>query len=886
MPRLRPSVAAAREQLARGREELCQRHRSGVRGVEVSRGITELMDQVVLGLFRSAVADLGLGGLDIGQQVAVVVHGGFGRRELAPYSDIDLMILCPAGTERRVQPLMSRLLQDVSDVRLQLGHSVRTASDACQLARDDPATFTSLAEARLLEGSTALFEQFWQKFEQMARWRRRRFMGAVEHARQQERAQYGETVYLLEPNVKRSPGGLRDVQLLRWFGFAAHGTTDAADLCRRGLIEPGDLAALQGTTEFLLRLRNEMHFHAAKAHDLLDRREQVRLAEVGGYTGRDGLLPVEQFMQEYFERTSAVHDLVERFVSQCRPARMSELLDVFSHQVEGDFRVGATISATRQGHAKLGQLTEILRLADLANQYDKRIAPATVEAVRQAVRNLPPEVPPEAARRFMSLLAHPARLGELLRILHHARVLQRLVPGFAHARGLLQFNEYHRYTVDEHSLQAIERATEFQRLDTPLGHAYRTVRNKPILHLALLIHDLGKGYAEDHSEVGRRLAEENAALLGLPKSDTELLKFLVHKHLLMSHLAFRRDTGDERLIQDFVTQVGSPEVLQLLYVLTCADLAAVGPDVFNDWKRDVLTALYNRTMWRLDAEHRAITSEEHLRQSREAVRAALEATRDVALADGAWFDEQIEALPAAYFESHAPADIARELLRLHALPPGEVVVQARYVAENDTLEYTISTHEAVTPGVFHKLTGALSSQGLEILSAEINTLARGLIVDRFVVRDNDFHGRPPLERIDAVRGALRVALLAGAEKPPAFRRVWRARQGSRPADIAPQPTRVAADNNTSERFTVLDVFATDRTGLLYTITRSLFELGLSVSVAKIATYLDQVLDVFYVTDGAGQKITDEPRLAEIRRVVVERIGELESVDEAASREAV
>jgi [protein-PII] uridylyltransferase len=833
--------------------------------------MTDLMDQVMLGLFHAAASDLSRADRPpLADQVAVVVHGGFGRRELAPYSDIDLMILCQGGAERQVQPLMSRLLQDVSDVRLQLGHSVRTASDACQLARDDPATFTSLAEARFLAGNQSLFGEFWQKFQQMVRWRRRRLMAAIENARRQERAQYGETIYLLEPNIKRSRGGLRDVQLLRWFGFAAHGAAEPGELSRLGMLEEDDFRAIRDATEFLLQLRNEMHFHAGKAHDVLDRREQVRLAAVGRYPGRDGLLPVEQFMQEYFERTGAVNSVVQRFMSHCRPARMSELLDLFSHQVDGHYRVGAYVSLTRQGQAKLGELTEILRLAELANLYDKPIAQATVEAVRLAARRLPDELSPEAAQRFMALLGHPLRLGELLRVLHQTGVLERLVPGFVHARGLLQFNEYHKFTVDEHSLQAVERVTEFQRDEGPLGQAYRGIRNKPILHLALLIHDLGKGYPEDHSEVGRRLAEQNADLLGLSTADKELLKFLVHKHLLMSHLAFRRDTSDERLILDFVGQVGSPEVLQLLYVLTCADLAAVGPDVFNDWKRDVLTALYNRGMRHLDADRKAMTSDEHLRQLHGAVRTALGT-----VSDEAWFDEQIDALPVAYFEAHEPREVARELVRLQAIPPREVVVQARYVAENETLEYTISTHEEVTAGVFYKLTGALTSQGLEILSAEINTLARGLIVDRFVVRDNDFQGQPPLERIEAVRTALRGALLAAEDKPPAFRRLWQARQGTRPTEIAPPPTRVAADNNTSDRFTVLDVFATDRTGLLYTIARALFDLNLSVSVAKIATYLDQVVDVFYVTDRAGAKVTDEARLAEIRGFVVQRIEEFE-----------
>jgi [protein-PII] uridylyltransferase len=875
MSRLRPAVAVAREQLAQGRSALHERHRAGAGGLEICRAMTDLMDQVVLGLCRAADAEVSGHGASLAEQVAVVVHGGFGRRELAPYSDIDLMILCQSGAETRVHPLMSRLLQDVSDVRLQLGHSVRTISDACQLARDDPATFTSLAEARFLAGRQSLFDDFWQKFVQMARWRRRRFMVAVETARQQERAQFGETVYLLEPNIKRSCGALRDVQLLRWFGFAAYGVADPEALHRRGFLDEDDLRVVQNGVEFLLRLRNEMHFHAGKAHDLLDRREQVRLAAVGRYPGRDGLLPVEQFMQEYFERTQAVNQVVEQFMAQCRPARMSQLLDVFSHQVEGNYRVGAYIAATRQGQAKLGQLSEILRLAELANLYDKPIAPATLDVLRLAARQLPDDVQPEAAQRFMAVLGHPARLGEVLRVLHHAGVLERLVPGFVHARGLLQFNEYHKFTVDEHSLQAVERATKFQEDQGPLGQAYRGVRNKPILHLALLIHDLGKGYAEDHSEVGRRLAEQNAAHLGLSASDAELLKFLVHKHLLMSHLAFRRDTSDERLILDFVGQVGSPEVLQLLYVLTCADLAAVGPEVFNDWKRDVLTALYNRAMRHLDADRKVMTSDQHLGQLREAVWTALGASAKDAGFDEAWFNEQIDALPVAYLEAHGPREIARELCRLHELPPREVVVQARYVPENETLEYTISTHEEVTAGVFYKLTGALTSQGLEILFAEINTLARGLIVDRFVVRDNDFQGKPPPERIEAVRAALRQALLTTTDKAPSFRRLWRQRQGSRTADLAPPPTRVVADNNTSDRFTVLDVFATDRTGLLYTIARALFDLGLSVSVAKIATYLDQVVDVFYVTDRAGGKITDEARLTEIRRFVVQRIEEFD-----------
>jgi [protein-PII] uridylyltransferase len=867
---LRPAILAAKERLAQGRETLRQRHESGSAGVQVCQAATELLDGLILDLFQSAVADLDQSGLL--SQIALVPLGGFGRRELAPFSDIDLMILYEPTAEPRVRPLVERMVRDVSDIGVSLGHSARTISAACQLARGDASIFTALTEARFLAGSTELFAAFQQQLQQMARRRRKALIRLVADARDQERAQYGETVYLLEPNLKRSRGGLRDIQLLRWLGFAAHETSDLLGLHRSGALSEEDFTTLRDAGEYLLQLRNEMHFHAGKAHDVLDRSEQVRLAKAAGYQMRDGLLPVEQFMQEYFERTKAVSNVATRFTAACRPASgMASLLEpLIAHQVEGDFRVGSHISATRRGRAKLRDLCEILRLADLANRYDKPIALDTVEALREAARHLPDELSPAAAQRFLALLEHPARLGDVLRVLHEARILERIIPGFARARSLLQFNEYHKYTVDEHCIHSVERVTKFLHDPGPVGEAYRGIKNKSLLHLALLLHDLGKGHVEDHSEVGARLAEETAVRLRLPAHDAETLRFLVHKHLLMSHLSFRRDTSDERLLLDFVGQVGSPEVLQMLFVLTCADLAAVGPDVFNDWKRDVLAGVYRRAMGRLDASHRAMTSAERLRQLHDAVWQKLGQVHDTA-----WFADQIAALPASYFDTRSPEEIARELAALHDLPAREVVVRGRYETKHGTVEFTIMTNEEVTPGVFYKLTGALTSHGLEILAAEINTLAHGLIVDRFVVHDNDFDGQPPAGRIESVCEALRNALFCPTDKPPAFRRLWRSRQGRRPAEIAPPPTRVVIDNSTSERYTIVDVFTLDRMGLLYTIARALFDLGLSVSLAKIGTYLDQVVDVFYVIDLQGHKVHDDHRVAEVRDTLLARIAALE-----------
>jgi [protein-PII] uridylyltransferase len=522
--------------------------------------------------------------------------------------------------------------------------------------------------------------------------------------------------------------------------------------------------------------------------------------------------------------------------------------------------------ATRRGLQKLaGSLTEIVRLADLANLYDAPIAPATWEFIRRQAPQLSGEPSPEACRCFLSLLSHPGRLGPLLRDLHGAGILERFIPEFARARGLLQFNQYHKYTVDEHCLRAVEFAAQLASDPGPLGRVYRGIAEKHVLHLALLIHDLGKGFLEDHREIGLKIAQQAARRLGLPPHEAESLSFLVHKHLRMNHLAFRRDTSEEDMIVRFAVQVGSPKLLQMLFVLTAADLAAVGPEVWDGWKAEIVTDLYHRTMQQLAGESPATTIDALLDQRRGEIRDCLGPA-----VEDPWFLRQIAALPSGYLSVTAPPQVAADLQLLHGMDPGAVIATAQYIAETATVLFTIGASEQITPGIFHKLTGALTSHGLEIRSAQIHTLADGLVLDRFWVHDPDFAGQPPPERLDQVKHSLSRSLLDPDARQPSFRRTWSlgkhhavARPGLR--------TRVSADNSTSGRCTILDVITLDRTGLLYAITRTLYEMELSVWRAKIGTYLDQVVDVFYVTDRQDRKIEDQARLDEISRRLVEVI---------------
>ena len=870
MSSLRCNVLVAKERLAEGRQECKQRHQSGCSGVEVCAINSDLRDAILRALFEAALEDLGEAGpKGLKSQLALVAHGGYGRRDVAPYSDVDLMILHAPAAASRTAPLADRLLRDVFDTGLVLSHSVRTRPQACRLAISDPLICTSLLESRLLAGDPALFDRFVRDFRRRIH-RRFRFLSAqISRARREERARYGETVFLLEPNIKRSRGGLRDLQLVRWLGLARWGCGDFGQLQTLGVLSQEDQATLQRAGEFLLWLRNELHFHAEQAADVLDRAEQLRIATVLGYQPAIGVLPVEQFMRDYFRHTDGVSHVAARFeVATLARDRLSRVVTaVFGHRTGPGVRVGpAGIMTTRHGLTKLhGDLAAIMRLVDLANLYDVPIAPATWEAVRREAPGLPNVPPPEACRHFLSLLSHPARLGPLLRDLHEACILERFVPEFAHVRGLLQFNQYHKYTVDEHCLRTVECATELQSNSGPLGRVYRSLAQKRVLHLALLIHDLGKGALEDHREVGLNIARQAAARLGLGPHEAETVAFLVHKHLLMNHLAFRRDTSDEQLVVRFAVQVGSPELLQMLYVLTAADLAAVGPGVWDGWKEEIVTDLYHRAMQHLAVESPATAVGEQLARRRAAVRAWLGGQKDQP-----WFQRQIESLPLGYLNATAPKQVAADLRLLANLQPGAATAHAQYLSDTQTVQFTVGTSEQVTPGIFHKLTGALSSHGLEIRSAQINTLADGLVLDRFWVRDPDFAGEPPPERLEEVNDALVRSLCVPTGQPPSFRRTWRL-GGDKPAPMRFAQTRVNTDNSTSDRYTIIDVFTHDRTGLLYAIARTLFEMGLSVWRAKIGTYLDQVVDVFYVTDRQDRKIEQEERLEEIRQRLLEVI---------------
>lgn len=889
------AVQRYRARIADVRSRALRLFDGGATGIQVAAALAEGMDAFVLELLDDALQTVSAGARELLQaNAAVIAVGGTGRGDPAPYSDVDLLFLFSGSVKPEFETVTSQLVRDFWDAGIKLGHALRSVAETVALARDEPDVATALIEARLLWGSGPLFKELQRRFfARVVRRRVRAFIDRCVTARQNEQFEHGRGGTELEPDLKRSLGGLRDVHLIRWIGFARHGTPDIESLRLKGAIKKSDAGRLLKAQDYLVRIRCDLHFAAGKEQDVLMREEQLRIAEERGFQAPQGQRPVEVFMQQFFQHTTAIARITRRFVSLSRPEKLGRKLyrHVMGHPVNGPLRVMPDcIDASPRDLAGIcSNLEGILSMYRSAATYMKDLSPRAVDAVAQAEPELGGEVSQRAAELFVEILKRPGHIGAVLRNMHETGVLEIVIPDMAHARCLLQFNQYHQFTVDEHTLRTIEAVESFEHDDGPLGTAYRAIHHKEILHLSLLLHDLGKGFPEDHSDVGRMIAEMTARRLFLPDHHRETLVFLVHQHLKMTHAAFRRDCSDPDLLMEFSREVGSPETLRMLYVHSAADLIGVGPGTFTDWKGDLLAELFDRSMLILSGKPYRFHEEQRIAAiKRDVVRTLVHTSADDSRSENRppdastqvdatadWAAKQLDGFSPQYLNGTPVERIVCDLQLLRTLAAGGVLVDATYDASNGTVDYRVLVDAALSAGCFHRITGALTSKRLEILSAQICTTADGTVVDSFRVQDPDFDGPVPQFRTEEVAASIRTALEQAASMETLFRKFQRYGDGRITEPVSDQQTRVVIDNDSSEQCTVIDVFAHDRRGLLYTITRAIFELDLSVLLAKISTHLDQVVDVFYVADLQGNKIRDGERLKQVRTRLSETVDEFE-----------
>ena len=861
-------LARHRERVDRLRESMRERFDQGVDAVELVQSLALQTDGFLVELFDEAAEDISSDDRLAGEG-AILAVGGSGRAELSPWSDVDLLFL-DGGHGASFAEFTARAVRDCWDVGLKLGHGVHTLDGTTALARSEIEFATAAVEARWLWGDRGLAEEFRQVFaRRVVAGRMSRFYRDCLEARRDEWARHGLSASQLVPDVKRSPGGLRDVHLVRWLGFCRHGTTDIDELVRRGALLSRERDVLIDGHRLLTGIRVDLHLEAGRAQDVLTRDEQLRLAESRSVEAGAGQRSVERFMQDYFRHTTEMARVVERFAARNRPARFLEKLAGWCRIPPrvGPFRITrrAIDTDSEDRDRVAGSLESTLALFEAVAVHGGEPSLELQDRITEAVESWDPEITVEARSRFLSILGHTGRVGATLRQMFHTRVLDHLVPAVTHARCLMQFNQYHSFTVDEHTFRAVEAAEALIDDPGPVGAAYRAIGRKDLLHLALLLHDLGKGFDENHSEVGKRLALDTARRLGLDESDTGRVVFLVHRHLVMEQLATRRDISEPGVVIEFSHQVGSPQTLRMLFALTAADIIAVGPGKWTDWKADLLTELFDRSLLVLGGERPSFQLQERLESIRNSVleRSATGSEGDDLGLESDWVAGQLEGLSPQYLASTPVETIEDDLAAVSRLQADSVHVDGLYHAETGTLQLRVLVGGEHSEGCFHRIAGTLTALRLEVLGAEISTALDDVAIDRFHVVDHDFDGPVTDFRIeeigrvicDAVRRNVTARQLA--ERHQVYGRA--AAAGS----VSDFPTRVVVDNQSSPTRTIVDVFAHDRPGLLYIISRTLFQLGHSVELARIATHVDQVVDVFYVVDREGQKILDGARVEEI-----------------------
>ncbi len=856
------------EQSRQRGQDLLQNNASGL---QIATVIAESIEQLLLQIIQDQLQHLPETQQKLlTQNSAILVIGGSGRGLMAPFSDVDVLFLYRGQIIDEFSQFVGEVVRSCWDAGLKLGHSVRTIVDSIKMARTEPEFATAMIEARSIWGDERLSDQLIRAFyRHVILFRKRLFFEQCVLARWEERSQHGGAVMQLEPDIKRSPGGLRDIHLLRWLGFSRYGSANLDMLRLDDRISSRDVRTLKNARDYLLKTRIQLHYEAGRQQDLFTKDTQLWMAEQRQIEGTNGQRPVEILMQEYFRHSKAVAEITERFIKTHRPQPVLSRVYNFlmTHRSDSILKITPDhLDVALKHQAQVcSSLDEILKLFDTASLYGISIAPDLLDAIREAATKLPPNVSTRSIDLFRAILARSNNLGATLRTMSEMGILNLLIPYMKHAYCLLQFNQYHSYTVDEHTFRAIEAAEKFPIDDSKLGVSYRRIEKKDLLNLAILLHDIGKGYGEDHSKVGAMIAAETAVRFGLKEEEQNLLVFLVREHLTMAHLAFRRDISDPDILFEFSQKVGSPEKLRMLYVLTAADITAVGPGVFTDWKSELLADLYEKTMLLLGGKQSRYHRDQRLARVKQRVRNHLELPQVLSNEEESddWFTELFNSFSPHYLLVTSSKRIADDIKILRDLPSDKIVVEGEFEPETGTVNYHVIAQKMYSQSCFHRMVSVFTAKRMDIISAHITTSASGGVVDSFRVIDNDYSEEVPHSQVKKIEEEIYKTVLGETDAKTMFLNNQRFQESASLSDEF-DLGRVEIDNQSSKRCTIIDVITHDRIGLLYIISRAISRMGLSVVMAKISTHLDQVMDVFYVIDEHERKIEDQNRLQEIK----------------------
>ena len=788
--------------------------------------------------------------------MAVLAVGGYGRAEMAPQSDVDLLFLADGRTTPWVERVVEAMLYMLWDLKLKVGHATRTIDECLHLAKGDVTIRTALLEQRPITGDERLTRRLAETMRHdLFRSTGPEFIEAKLAERAERHKRQGGQRYVLEPNVKEGKGGLRDLQTLYWIAKYIHGVDRAQELVALGVFTADEYRQFREAEEYLWAVRCQLHLIAGRAADQLTFDMQVEVARRMGYSDTAGRRAVEIFMQDYFRHATRVGDVTRIFLTALEarhvkraPAlkrllrRRKPLMAPFSDD-NGRITIADRKAFLADPLNFLRIFEESLRMGLLLHPDAMRTIAANLSLIGEEMRNSR-----EAARIFMDVLLKHGNPERPLRRMNELGVLSAYMPEFEPIVAMMQFNMYHSYTVDEHTLQVVSNLAQIEQgqltEDLPLSSSILEKGvNRRVLYVALLLHDIGKGRPEDHSILGAQIARKVAPRLGLNAEETELVEWLIRNHLLMSDVAQKRDLSDPATIREFAKQMRSRRRLDLLTVLTVCDIRGVGPGVWNNWKATLLRKLHGETAWALEHGVEAVNREQRSDVAKKALREALKGWDPKALR------AEISRHYPPYWQglSTEAQAIFAEMLR--GLGDDEIRIDLHPDPDHDATRaaFALADH----PGIFSRLAGALALVGANVVDARTYTSKDGYATAVFWVQDAEGH---PYEasRLPRLRKMIERTLKGEVVARDALKDRDKVKKRESQFRF---PTHITFDNDGSDIYTIVEVDTRDRPGLLYDLTRALASSNIYIASAQIATYGAQVVDSFYVKDMFGLKLS-------------------------------
>ncbi|MGR3503097.1 [protein-PII] uridylyltransferase [Pseudaestuariivita sp.] len=801
------------------------------------------------------------------ERLAVLAVGGYGRGEMAPFSDVDLLFLTPYKISARAESVIESMLYILWDLRLKVGHASRTVKDCLRLGATDFTIRTAMLEQRTLAGDTALGEELATRLRNdLFTGSEKAFVTAKLEERGKRLQKHGGQRYLVEPNVKEGKGGLRDLQSLFWIIKYVYATGDPQVLVTRGVFSADEYKTFEQAYAFLWAVRCHLHLAANRATEQLTFDKQVEVAEALGYEDRAGRRAVEVFMQDYFRHATRVGELTRILLTSLEADHTKEapLLTRLLQKRPPKLRPGYVVVNNRLAitdpAAFLQDRLNLLRIFGEALRTGLLLHPDAMRLIAANLHRIDEEMraDKEAQKLFLGLLLKYGNPERALRRMNELGVLAAFIPEFEPIVAMMQFNMYHHYTVDEHTIQTIRTLAqiEHEELVEELPVASGILKegvDRKVLYVALLLHDIGKGRDTDHSVLGAQIARTVAPRLGLNKAQCETVEWLVRYHLLMSDMAQKRDIADPRTVRDFAKAVQTVKRLDLLTVLTVCDIRGVGPNTWNNWKAALIRALYRQTRRALEEGMEALTRENRGADAKRALREALPdwTGKDLKTEIGRHYDPYWQGL-------HVTAHVAFARM-LHGLSDDEIGIDLHPDDDRDATRACFAMVDH--PGIFSRLAGALALVGANVVDARSFTTKDGYVTAAFWLQD--IEGKPyEASRLPRLSGMIQKTLKGEVVAREAIKSRDVIKTRERAFSV---PTTITFDNEGSDIFTIIEVDTRDRPGLLYDLTRTMTDLNINIFSAVIATYGEQVVDAFYVKDMFGLKFYSESKQRTIER---------------------